>query len=125
MSENKDDKGLEVVKSNLYVFLGCLPMIVLSSICVYLLYGDYERNNYSLMSKSRFYSNSNPNDLFEKSAQIGEFSCARYFTDYVITEDEANVLLKFSQVGFNKIEQNEKVDLNGFKNDEEFKNIYK
>ena len=122
MSKNKKNKVLDVVNSNFYLALGCLPVIILSSICFYLLYGDYERNNFSFMGKSRFYSNSNPNDYIENSSQIGEFSCARYFTDYVLSENEVTTLLKFSETIFDK---NDKAYLNDLKNNKEFKNVYK
>jgi len=125
MTKNKDEKEQEVVDSFFYTFLGCLPMIVLSSACFYFLYADYERNNYSFMDKSKFYSNSNPNDFFENSAQIGDFSCARYFTDYVISEDEARDLLKFGEFSFNKMKEEEKIYLDDLKSNEEFKNLYK
>ena len=82
----------ERVASNLFTFIGTIPILAISLLSSYLLYCDYKNNNYSFMMKNKFYSNSNPNEMFENltrpDIQKNDLICARFFSDYIIDEDE-------------------------------------
>ena len=126
---DKIENEKEIVNSWFNVFLGNLHVILLSSICFYLLYEDYKFNNYSFFAKNRFHSNSNPNDYFERDAS-SNFLCSRYFSDYIISEKEAKVMLKLSQIGFEKSNENDIVFPSDPKYEsifmsDEFKTVYK
>ena len=108
----KNEKQANIDSSWLHVLIGSIPIIALSSLCFYLLYMDCKANGYSFLSKNKFYSNTNPNDFFENVTQPSHahsksnFVCSRYFTDYVISEAESSVLLKFSKLSFEKTSAN-------------------
>jgi hypothetical protein len=85
-----------------YTLVGSIPMIVIGVIGAFLLYNDYRLNNNNFFGQSRFFSNVKPHDFFinqtcsNRKIEGCESMrvCGRYFTDHVITESEAQVLLK-------------------------------
>ena len=134
MSNRRKSNEPKVVSSPLLTFIGSLPLLSIIFFCCYLLYLDYSMNNYSFTAKNFFYSNSNPNELFEQVAHTSSLSeantmCARFFSDFIITDDEAKTLLRFAKLTFNNDDQDEILNLNDLTNsslpgDEEFKNVY-
>ena len=106
MAKNK--KETSPVSDFLYTIIGSTPVLIIVAICSFLFYNDYVLNNNSFWGKSRFVGNIESNEYFEKLAcpdnlydndrknynKCAPKFCARSFSDFLITEDEAKTLLK-------------------------------
>jgi hypothetical protein len=108
MPDNTEKANCSKIEHVLYTFLGCIPMIVITFIMSYILYLDYVGNGYSFLKKDQFLSHI---EKFEYEASLecvenkvkdsanlgGNFapkSCFRYYSDFLISEEEADVLFK-------------------------------
>jgi hypothetical protein len=87
----------------IYTIVGSTPMIILVVICYYLLIEDYKVNNNNFWAQSKFFSNTKPHEYFQNQTCLDQSNdkicsdtkfCGRFFTDYLLTKDEARTLLK-------------------------------
>lgn len=101
-------------KERLYLLIGCIPMITVLTISCGLIYQDYVLNNYSFLGKSWHLSNvektsydaevscieSEYSDLRQKFPSCAPKKCFRYFTDFLISENEGKILLNMAKKGW-------------------------
>jgi hypothetical protein len=93
-----------------YVLLGSVPMIITTAIMSYILYSDYARNNYSFWRKDLYLSNVEKHQ-YETALACNEdnyindrrnfpscapktANCFRHYTDFVLSDQEAETLRK-------------------------------
>ncbi|RNA33503.1 2-oxoglutarate and iron-dependent oxygenase domain-containing 3-like [Brachionus plicatilis] len=114
MGKSSKTIHLSPFKERLYIFIGCIPMITVMAISFCLLYQDYALNNYNFMGKSWHLSNVEKtsydvkvsciefeySDLRKKFPSCAPKNCFRYFTDFLISENEGKTLLKMAHKGW-------------------------
>ncbi|CAF0882260.1 unnamed protein product [Brachionus calyciflorus] len=110
-------------KERLYVLIGCIPMITVMAISLFLVYEDYALNNFTYFGKSWHMSNvekttydSNvpcvDSDYLadrSKYPSCASKQCFRYFTDFLITQNEGTILLKLAKKGWALGDDNDSV----------------
>ena len=82
------------------LLFGSIPIVFIVGVCAYVIYNDYVLNNYSFFNQSRYFSNVESHALYQNlscssapPASSTHF-CARLFTDFIISSEEATLLLK-------------------------------
>ena len=87
----------------IYTIIGSTPMIIIGVISYNLLCEDYRINNNNFWAQSRFFSNTKPHEYFQNQTCLEKSNdrkcsntkfCGRFFTDYLLTKEEARILLK-------------------------------
>ena len=87
------------IKQLIFIFVGTLPTLFIFAVCGHIAYKDYVAKHNNFINKSIFYGMLDPGSYFRNvTCAGGEHApkyCARYFTDFVIDDMEATVLLKY------------------------------
>lgn len=114
MSSSPKKVRIHPFKERLYVLIGCIPMVTVLIISSGLMYQDYALNNFSLLGKSWHLSNvektsyeteiscieSEYLNLRQKFPSCAPKKCFRYFTDFLISENEGKILLNMAKKGW-------------------------
>ena len=103
MTKNSNESCM---KQFVLAIIGSIPTIYICVICAFMFHQDYALNRYTFFGQSKFFSMIEKFDYYENvTCASNEYDtqkypscapkyCARYFTDKVVLDKEANLLLK-------------------------------
>lgn len=108
-----EDSGDSALKQLLYTLFVSIPILLIMAECASIINRDYNARNKNFWAQDKAFSNVDPLDYYEEVKcgdndyktdrvqfkQCAPRHCARYFTDMVINENEAEFLLKIAKKG--------------------------
>lgn len=94
--------------------INSIPIVLMMAFCAHILYKDYEARNFNFWSKHKHWGSIFPHDMYaevkchdpdyvqdrKQFPTCAPKHCARLFNDYILTDEETDMLLNIAKRGF-------------------------